>query len=380
MRWNLSWGVAVGLLAAGTVSLAMPSRARACGFCGAGDVSPSVSLRQADAAAAAEVVGRKLVFSGAEGARSSVTLKLTGVLTGGDKVKAGTTITAVLDPKVLGNAGKAFVTLTVTAKAASVLDAYPDPDGKLAEYLAALAKIPGAETSPERIGFLARRLEDPDANVANDAQTMFSQIPDNVVRASAAALPVEKLREWLASEKIAPGRKGLYGYLLGMCGKDGDAERLRSALAGVGADNRNAVGGLLAGLCLLTGKPAEVLTPVISDAARPLGTRRAALYVVRLMLDYHAEPRLKPELVGLYKVGMADKKLAEYAVEEMARAGEFSLIEDVKALWLDPKRSTRNVQTFVRYFGAVMSDAKARTEFTKWLESHPAPNPPAEGD
>lgn len=354
--------------------LAAAGRSQACDFCNPGDVTVTMGMRNADSTVKADVVAKRFVFRGDGAAQSAVKFKVAGHIRG-DRPETGTVFEALLEPKRLGTAGKAVLNLTVVGKTVTVLDAYPDQEGRLAAYLAQGATLSENDAAAV-VGFYSQHLEDADAVISSDAQSQFGAMPYAKVREGAAALPADKLREWLASDKVVVSRKGGYGLMLGLCGKAEDAEILRKALGGVG-DNYTAAGGLLAGLCLLTEKPAEVLGPVIADTARPMAVRKAALNVCRFLLEKN-DPKFKPAVLDLFRKGLADKRTAEFAVEEMARAYEFSLADDVKALWLDKARSTHNVRVFVRFYGAVMPDDAKRKAFLNWLEANPAPQPPAE--
>jgi hypothetical protein len=339
----------------------------ACDFCGSVEVSPSMSLRSAEAALSVEITGRKFLFAGDEGAKTAVTFKVLRPLVG-EKPAAGASFTTTVPLKNLGAATKAVVMVSGGEKNPVILDAYPDADGRLSTYLIKATSF--TKDEPAKVAYFASHLEDADPWIAMDAQGQFYAIPNEQVRKAADALPAGKFREWLASEKVHISRKGLYGMLLGLCGKADDIELLKKVFE-AGQDNILAAGGALAGWCNLSGKPGEVLAPVITDVNRPLSARRAALQVVRYLLE-KADAKERPALLEQYRKGLGDKVLAEYSVEEMARSLEFGLLEDVKKLWLDPKRSTRNVQLFVRFYGAMMPEGTKAT-FMKWLDDNPAP-------
>jgi hypothetical protein len=339
----------------------------ACDFCGAVDVSPTMSLRSAEAALSVEITGKKFLFAGDEGAKTAVTFKVVKNLLG-EKPAVGASFTTTIPLKNLGTSNKAVVMVAGGEKNPVVLDAYPDPEGRLAEFLVKAASF--SKDEPAKIAFFAERLEDPDPWIAMDAQGQFYAIPNEAVHKAASALPAGKLREWIASEKVHVSRKGLYGMLLGLCGNKDDVALLKN-LFEAGQDNLLAAGGALAGWARLEGRPGEVLTPVINDGKRPLSARRAALNVVRYLLE-KADAKERPGLLDIYRAGLQDKVLAEYAVEEMARSLEFALMEDVQKLWLDPRRSTRNVQLFVRFYGAMMPEG-TKGRFMKWLEDNQPP-------
>lgn len=363
------------LLAAAVVPPAV-----ACDFCAPGDVSLLMSVKQADAVVTATLTGKKLKFAGDLGARAECRWKLGDPLASrGDVDKAAyakdVEIVEITDPKRIGNATKVVLMLTVTGRVARVMDVFPDEGGRVSAYLRDALALK-SEESPEAVEFFAARMEDPDTWVTADVQSQFASIPFEKVRDAKDKLPVAKLRAWLVDGKVAATRKGLYGLMLGLCGKAPDDEKvLREALAAAG-ENLNAQQGILAGLCLLSGKPAEVLVPLVSDAAKSMQVRRSALTVARFVMARCGEAE-KPAAREVFRAGLKDKATAEYAVEEMARAGDFSLVEDVKELWLDKARSTKNVRVFVQFYGALMPEAQ-RKPFFAWIKDNPAPNPPAD--
>jgi hypothetical protein len=316
--------------------------------------------RQADALAEATVTGRRALFVGEGPARIATTFEVVRPLAG-PAPEAKAVVRTTVQWRGAAEARRVLLLLERTEDGPAFADALPDPDGRLSAYFAeALKPRPDAA---QRAAFYAARLEDPDPEIAEDAFRGFADIPLPALRSAKAALPREKLREWLASDKVPAARKGLYGLMLGLCGSaEEDVPRLEKALSAAG-DSASVSGGLLAGRAVLSGKPAETLSAVVSDAKAPMPRRRGALSVVRALWP---EESLREGLRTALTAALSDAELAPFAIDEMARLADDRFTAELVALWSDPVRCTPAVRRAVRFYARSLPEPK-RTEMEKRL-------------
>jgi hypothetical protein len=348
------------------LSLAAP--AIACPFCaGAGPApGPNQSLQLSDATVQAKVLGRRLVFRGDNDAKPVAKFEVTKVLAG-SIAPVGRVFEITAPRGALGDARQAVLMLAADGRDLALVDAYPDPDGRLFEYLAASNKIAKADHAA-KVALFAAHLEHDIPDISDDAHRQFVDIPYEAVHDARGKLPLEKLRTWLADPKISAVRKGLYGLMLGTAGRPEDAETLRKALAMV-KDNAIGTGGVLAGLCVLTGKSGETLTAFLRDTSRPAPQREGVVGVIRFLWD-RTEPAKRGELLDLFRLALSQADIAPAYITELALLSEFSLTDEIKAYWQDPARLTPRGRTAVILYQKSLPK-EDREAFRKWLADHP---------
>jgi hypothetical protein len=370
---HTSAAFALAILALGTSTVLVPLRpAAACPFCGTGSqaMSATASAALADAVVSAKVLGRKLVFTGESAAKPVATFEVLK-LSGGEFPPVGHNFQLTAPRGAIGDATQAVLMLTVEGKKIALIDAYPDPSGRLFEYVVASKDLPRHDFA-KRVAFYCRHLESDNPEIADDAQRQFADIPWEALREAKAELPVDKVREWLASDKVPAMRKGLYGLMLGTAGDKADAGRLERTLDAV-QDNAVAAGGVLAGLCLLDGpgKLGARLAAVLSDAKRPAACREGVVGVVRFLWeDAQKDPARRAEMLDVIRAGLKSAEAAPAFVAELAAMGEHALTDEVKAYWTDPKRLTGKGRMAVfRYRDSLPKDR--REAFRKFLADNP---------
>jgi len=356
---NARNAIALGLMIA-----AAP--APACDFCMGPLQGFGKTVRQADGVADAQVANRQLLFAGEGAARVATTFKIAKVLHGVSH-KAGETFRTTVQWRGNSEATRALVLFDRSEDGPVFLDALPDPGGRLADYYGQALAMAG-KPAARRAAFHFGRLEDRDSEIAEDSYRQFADIPWEAVRDARAELDPAKLRAWLKSAAVPSGRKGLYALLLGTCGSAEDADALRRLLPEI-ADSTADTGGALAGLCLLTGKPGEVLRAAVTDRKAPATARAAALSVVRFLWTRTAEGDREP-LREVIRIALADADTAAFAVDEMARIREPWMTEALKPLWLDPKRRTPAVKPAVLHYIRLLGEP-TREHMYKFVDDNP---------
>ena len=90
--------------------------------------------------------------------------------------------------------------------------------------------------------------------IGDDAFGEFANAAYSDVVLLSKELPREKLRTWLTSNMVSPGRIGLYGMMLGLCGTDEDVKLLERKILEGTEDFRLGIDGVMGGYLLLTGE------------------------------------------------------------------------------------------------------------------------------
>lgn len=218
----------------------------------------------------------------------------------------------------------------------ATIDAYRGDEikakSKLPEYLEQARKIQGADPQ-KRLAFYFNNLEDNDLFISSDAFLEFGNAGYKDVSALAKTLPPDRLVKWLKDPNTAPSRYGLYGMLLGHCGKAEHAAVLRKLIAD--PDNAFSLGldGLLAGYTLLDPKGGwELLSATAGDRKKEFTTRYAALRTVRFLHDHRPDVVTAEQLIAAMKGLCEQEDIADIAIEDLRKWNQWDQAEFVLGL------------------------------------------------
>jgi hypothetical protein len=218
----------------------------------------------------------------------------------------------------------------------ATIDAYRGDEikanSKLPDYLEQARKLQTADPK-KRLAFYFQHLEDNDLFISSDAYMEFGNADYKDVREVAKSLPPDTLVKWLKDPNTAPSRFGLYGMLLGHCGKEGHAATLRKLIAD--PDNAFSLGldGMLAGHVLLDPKGGwELLTGIAGDRKKEFTTRYAALRTVRFLHDHSPDAVPAEQLVTAMKTLSEQDDIADIAIEDLRKWNQWEQAEFVLGL------------------------------------------------
>jgi hypothetical protein len=176
---------------------------------------------------------------------------------------------------------------------AEIIDGRIDPyrgmpveSRELVDYLVGSVDVMKAPPA-KRLGFYFGYLDHKDLNISGDAYKEFAAAPYKDVLAAANQFDAQRLVRWLTKDKDTPSyRIGLYGLLLGVCGKSEHAKMLRELVEDSQLRPLTGVDGLLGGLCVLDRKfGPDYVVALLNDAKQDFNTRYAALRTVRFLLS-----------------------------------------------------------------------------------------------
>jgi hypothetical protein len=221
------------------------------------------------------------------------------------------------------------------------LDAYRGvgvpADSKLPEYMKGAMAARGKEPVA-RLGYFFDYLESPELDISGDAYSEFGYADYKDVRAFADTLKKDRAKAalllgWLKDPNTRPNRYGLYGLLLGDCGRPEDAKALRALLDDPKRSYTSGLDGVIAGYVLLDPKAGwDYLLGVIGDARRDFSERYAGLRTVRFFWENRPDVIPKGQVLGAMKVLMDQPDLADLPVEDLRKWGVWELTPAVLGL------------------------------------------------
>ncbi len=242
-----------------------------------------------------------------------------------------------------------------------------------------LSELPPAVTDPEaqtkRLAYFIDYLEHPEVAVANDAYAEFALAPYDIITPLKDQLPRDKLRGWIANPETAVTRLGLYGVLLGQCGKAEDAEVMKQKILYPDSDFRLGINGVMFGYLILTGEEGlKVLeeskmrakTFVNKDGEEvsvPFSERYATMYALRYMWDHEPDILPKERLKQSMRVLLERPELADLVITDLARWKDWGVQERLMEMYDDEKYNIPSVKrAIVRYFYYCSQDKEEDVE------------------
>ena len=193
------------------------------------------------------------------------------------------------------------------------------PDSTLPKYLADTFALRDKDAAT-RLKFYFDHLETPELFVSTDALMEFGNADYKDVRPVAEKLPADTLLKWIKDPNTAPSRFGLYGMLLGHCGKAEHAAAIRKLIDD--PDNAFSLGldGMLAGYTLLDPKGGwELIRGIAADRKRDFSTRYAALRTVRFFHEHRPDVIKPGQLLDGMKTLAAQDDIADIAIDDLRK-------------------------------------------------------------
>jgi len=208
------------------------------------------------------------------------------------------------------------------------LDAYRGEavpaDSKLPEYLKGAIGV-RAKDSVARLTYFFDYLESPDLVISSDAYSEFGYADYKEIRALAEKWKNDpgkgkQLLAWLKDPNTRATRFGLYGLLLGHCGKPEDAKALRALLDDKDRSYTSGLDGVLAGYVLLDPKAGwEYLLGLIGNPKKDFSERYAGLRTVRFFREGRPDVIPQKQVLDAMKVLTDQPDLADLPIEDLRK-------------------------------------------------------------
>ena len=224
------------------------------------------------------------------------------------------------------------------------------------EYIRSSPK-PG-QPATERLKYFLKYLETGDKMIADDAFGEFANAAYADVAKLAADLPREQLRKWLVSKDVAPGRLGLYGMMLGLCGHDEDAKLMKDKIFEQTDEFRLGIDGIMGGYLLLTRDEGLSLleTDKLLNKKAPFSETYAAMQAVRFMWQY-GDGRIAAErLRESMRILLDRPELADLVIADLSRMKDWSVQDKLMKLYDDESNIPSVKRAIVRYMLSSIKD------------------------
>ncbi|QDU81504.1 hypothetical protein Pla110_32460 [Polystyrenella longa] len=313
----------------------------ACPFCSAPSLTLAEQVNQSDAVVLAEWQSSE---RGTADEASQTHLKIVAVVKQSDNgLKKGDEI--VLNRFRSAEKGQKMLLLGTSGETSVDWDSPLDVSDLSYDYI---MQAPAMEVpTTKRLEYYIQFLEFPEELVANDAYAEFANAPYEDIVPLADKMPREKLREWvLAAYSDDPQdqiraatlstRMGLYGLMLGLCGKDEDAKLLEEKITEQKTDFRLGIDGIMAGYLVLT---KEDGLKVIEDrklkpsAEVPFSETYSAMQAVRFMWNYGDERISKERLRQSMRILLERKELVDLVIGDLARWQDWSILDRLHEMY-----------------------------------------------
>ncbi|MGL5097432.1 MAG: hypothetical protein ACRDD1_17730, partial [Planctomycetia bacterium] len=166
-------------------------------------------------------------------------------------------------------------------------------------------------------------------------------------------------------------RIGLYGFLVGACGRKSDAPALRAIIESPVDRPLTGLDGLMGGYCLLepTIGPTYVLD-VLTDPKQPFNTRYAALRTVRFLLtDLPSVDR--KQLFDRMAAGLQINDMSDLVMDELRKNKQWGSLDAILALYDKQGFELQVVRRAILRFALQCPEPKAKA----FMEKAKAANP-----
>lgn len=210
---------------------------------------------------------------------------------------------------------------------ATVFDPYRGvpipPTSTLPQYLHGAIAVREKDASI-RLRYFFDHLDSQDQEIAADAMMEFGNAEYKDVRELSKSIPAERVLKWLRDPTTPPSRYGLFGLMIGHCGKKEDAAAIQALLDDPVKSKSSGADGLLAAYILLDKQAGwDFLMKLLQDQTQEFSTHYAGLRTLRFFHEFRPDV-LKPEqlLAGL-KALVEHKELADLPIEDLRKWGRW---------------------------------------------------------
>ncbi|MEP3481787.1 MAG: hypothetical protein ABJZ55_21270 [Fuerstiella sp.] len=227
----------------------------------------------------------------------------------------------------------------VTAKAVSgdskslVWD-FAEPVSKVA-YQYITTAPPLNKKAADRLPFFVKHLEHQDDLIAADAWAEFANSRYEDIVAIKDLLPAEKLKQWILDSELSPERPGLYGMMLGLCGRQQDIAFLLEQIGpGEQTTVRFGIEGLMGGLLVLSKDEGLdfLVTSRLANPVAPTSEVFNAMSAVKYAWEYESDLFDKETLRASLRPLLKREEFQEIIVTDLARWEDWSVISELTEL------------------------------------------------
>ncbi|MCS7022570.1 MAG: hypothetical protein NZU63_12165 [Gemmataceae bacterium] len=325
MKTQVLW---LGLIAAALVAVCNQGVgvALACPFCAPSGNTLSNEVAQADMILYGSLANARLDPQDSGFNKGTTDFHIEVVIKPHEIIKGKKTITL---PRYIPPEGKGYKYLIFfNVSANGELDPYRGdafpPDSRLPEYLKGAIAVRNKD-AVTRLKYFFQYLEDKDVVISSDAYNEFAQADYKEIREVAPHFPPETLLKWLADPNTRGSRYGLYGLLLGHCGKPEHARALRQLLDDKERNFASGLDGVLAGYILLAPQEGwKYLRQLIRDD-QEFPIKYAVLRTARYFWEYRPDVIPQTQVLEVMQQLIAQPDIADMPIEDLRKWRQWQL-------------------------------------------------------
>ena len=320
--------------------------ANSCPFCSAPSLTLSEQVSQADSVVLVKWVGGQAAKISDAGSTDFEVVDVVHQPEGG-KLAKGTKINLIRYRAA--KPGDQFMLFGTKVEAAMEWGSPLEVSKSAYEYMRNSPK-PSLQAG-ERLTYFLKYLETDDKMIADDAFGEFANAAYADVAKLSKELPREKLRKWLTSKEVSPGRLGLYGMMLGLCGKEEDARLMEAKIMEQTDDFRLGVDGIMGGYLLLTGDKGLALleTQKLINPKAPFSETYAAMQALRFMWQYGDGRISVPRLRESMRLLLDRPELADLVIADLSRMKDWSVQDKLMKMYDEETNIPSVKRAIVRY-------------------------------
>src|SRR6185437_12593567 len=310
-------------LFATAVAFILASPAIACPFCSATGETLAGEVAQADFIVYGTLGNAQRDPS--EFNKGTTDLKIELVIKDNEYLKGRKSVTI---PKFLQASKKDAKQLVFFKVYDGKLDAYRGDevggDSKLPEYLKGAIAVRSKDVQT-RLRYCFDYLESSDLVISSDAYTEFAmadykELGDFAKTLAKDSSKSKQVLAWLKDPNARATRFGLYGLILGHCGKADDAKALRALLDDSTRSYSSGLDGVVAGYVLLDPKAGwEYLLTIVGDAKKDFSVRYAGLRTVRFFWENRPDVIPGKQVLAAMQALMTQPDLADLPIEDLRK-------------------------------------------------------------
>lgn len=192
-------------------------------------------------------------------------------------------------------------------------------DSKLPDYVKGALDVKSKDIVT-RLRYFFDHLESSDIEISGDAYNEFAVAEYKEVVELAPKLSPDTLLKWLKDPNTRASRYGLYGLLLGHCGKEGAAAEMRKLLDTPDQKFSSGLDGMLMGYTLLDKKGGyEYTLKLIDDPNAEFLVKHAALKTLRFFWEYRPDVLTKKQILDGMAALMYNPDIADMPIDDLRK-------------------------------------------------------------
>jgi hypothetical protein len=238
-------------------------------------------------------------------------------------------------------------------------------DSKLGEYIKGALAVRDKDV-PTQLGYFINFLDSPESVIANDAFMEFGNSDYKDYRPLAEKTDPERVVKWLQDPNTPASRYGLYGSMLGHCGKTAEhAAVLRNLLDDPKKRFTSGIDGILAGYVMLDRKEGwKYLTELLSNEKNEFLLRYAGLRAVRFFWEYRPDVVEKKNILHALDILVGQGDIADFPMDDLRKWGQWQFTDRILELYGKESHDAPIVKrAIIRFALCVPPENKKAAEF-----------------